>query len=291
MRALQFRGALLVETGDDRGLEDLRDALDLALERGIADEAPIAWGNLAYQLWLRDGPRAALSVWRECGDFSSERGYSAHYRWSQAGQLECLYDLLEWDAGLEIARDMARWDDERGVSQIGLYARTFEVSVLTMRMQADQAWTKVQELLPLARTSGIPEHAAMAALGAVDRSDPLMITQDAVSSPRHRLSIATAVGMRALAVGDIDDALRTLEDAVARWSAMDVPVEEALVSMAFGQTLALAGRANDAFEVFARARRLLRSGGAAWPLQVLDGIGAAAREGRSHELTPYDPNR
>ncbi|MEX0989157.1 MAG: AAA family ATPase [Actinomycetota bacterium] len=326
VRALQYRGALRVELGDTDGLEDLRHALDLALERGFGDEAAIAWGNLAYETWLHEGPRTAVPIWRAADAFSSERGYPAHHRWSQAGQLECLYDLLAWDEGLAIARDMASWDAEHGRSQIGLYARTFEVSVLTLRQQTDEASEKLEELLPHARESGMPEHVGMAALaasalatqredrgsalafldefasatqdagdfrannlpsvirvliqiGAIDRIDGFLIPEENVSSPRHRLAIATAWAMRSLFRRELDDAVPRLEDVRERWRRMDVSIEEALAAAALGQAYALSGRGSDASEAFGSSKQLLAIGDARWPLAVIGALERSVLQG------------
>ncbi|HJS70566.1 MAG TPA: hypothetical protein VJ744_07125, partial [Gaiellaceae bacterium] len=336
VRALQYRGALRVELGDTDGLADLREALDLATERGFADEAAIAWGNLAYETWLHEGPKTALPIWRACDAFSTEYGYPAHHRWSQAGQLECLYDLLAWDEGLPIARGMAEWDEERGRSQIGLYARTFEVTVLTLRWRTEEAQAKLDALLPLARGSGMPEHLGMATLAAAalavqrgdrgsslafldefaeatvdagdfragslpmvvrvlsrldaaERIDRFMVDEDAVASPRHRLCLATAWGVRALCRREFDDAIERLEGVLAPWRDMDVVLEEALVGASLGNAYASVGRSAEALETLARSKELLAIGDAAWPISIIEDLERAIRDGRLGDRPVVDP--
>jgi len=65
IKALQFRGAPRCELGDEGGLDDLREAIRLGEEAGLGQALALARGNYAYQLWFRDGPAAALAVWRE----------------------------------------------------------------------------------------------------------------------------------------------------------------------------------------------------------------------------------
>ncbi len=75
-RALQFRGAARCELGDERGLDDLREAIRLGEEYGFGQVLALARANYAFQLWFRDGPAAALEVWRESQRAAETRGFA-----------------------------------------------------------------------------------------------------------------------------------------------------------------------------------------------------------------------
>ena len=127
VRALQARGAARCETGDDGGLEDMREAIRLGLEQGFAEETIVSVGNLAYQLWFREGPAIALETWRSMEELAADRGYASHVQSARMGELEALFDLGEWDEVLSIAREMEEWDrPEERRSVIGVYARMYE---------------------------------------------------------------------------------------------------------------------------------------------------------------------
>ena len=60
--------------GDADGLEDLRRALELALEQGLGREAAVIYGNLGGVMWSYQGPRAALDDLGEAIAFCERRG-------------------------------------------------------------------------------------------------------------------------------------------------------------------------------------------------------------------------
>ena len=162
VRSLQFRGASRVELGDDGGLEDLREALRLGLELGLGEETAIAYGNLAFQVWLRDGPAAALELWERCVEFTRSRGFAIQARYSEAGILEVVFDLGDWDRGLELAREMAAWDVQHGDTQVGTFARLHEGWILYHRGVLGEAERLAEQVLPSARSAGYAESLAPA---------------------------------------------------------------------------------------------------------------------------------
>jgi len=72
--ALQVRGVARCHLGDAGGIEDLREALRLALEQGLGRETAVTYGNLAGTIWMYEGPQAALHAIREANAFSERRG-------------------------------------------------------------------------------------------------------------------------------------------------------------------------------------------------------------------------
>jgi tetratricopeptide (TPR) repeat protein len=72
--ALHIRGVARSHLGDVGGVDDLRDALRLALEQGLGRETAVIRGNLSGSTWVFHGPRAGLELIREAIAFCERRG-------------------------------------------------------------------------------------------------------------------------------------------------------------------------------------------------------------------------
>jgi tetratricopeptide (TPR) repeat protein len=72
--ALHWRGIARCALGEAGGLEDVRQALQLALEQNLGREAAVIYGNLGGAVWSYRGPRAALDVFDEAIAFCERRG-------------------------------------------------------------------------------------------------------------------------------------------------------------------------------------------------------------------------
>jgi class 3 adenylate cyclase/tetratricopeptide (TPR) repeat protein len=73
-RALGYLGLARSNTGDAGGLDDVRRALALTTERGQGRESAVLYNNLSRELWVMEGPAAALSVYGEGIEFAERRG-------------------------------------------------------------------------------------------------------------------------------------------------------------------------------------------------------------------------
>jgi tetratricopeptide (TPR) repeat protein len=151
VRARQNLGAARCELGDPGGLADLWAALRLGLERGTGASTGVSYGNLAYQLWLMDGPAIALQVWDSGVEFSQVRGFNTQAYWSRCGQLEPLFDLGRWDELVRIALDAEAWDREEGGGQIRTFAEFYRAMVLERRGRIQEAVLLEEEFLPRVR--------------------------------------------------------------------------------------------------------------------------------------------
>jgi len=151
VRAQQFLGAARCEIGDAGGLADLWAALRRALELGMGIETAVAYGNLATQLWVLDGPAIALQVWDAAVEFSQVRGFRTEEMWSRCGHLEVLFDLGRWDEVEQIAIRLSREDAEEGGGQIRAFADIYRASVLARRGRLQDAVLLEEEYLPRVR--------------------------------------------------------------------------------------------------------------------------------------------
>jgi hypothetical protein len=111
----------------------------------------VTYGNLAYQLWLRDGPTIALQASTSALEFAELRGFATEAMWMRAGQLEALFDLGRWDEVEDIAHEMEAWDREEGGGQIRTFAQIYRGAVVVHRGRVEEATLLAEEFLPRVR--------------------------------------------------------------------------------------------------------------------------------------------
>jgi tetratricopeptide (TPR) repeat protein len=217
--ALQYRGSARAELGEPEGLEDLRAASRLAMHANLTEEAGVAMTNLAYLVWMREGPAASLQIALENESFSAQRGFVHNVMWAKAAQLEALFDLGQWDRVLALADEIVAWDSpEGGVrSTVGLWARVAQAWVRARRGDLDGAIAHVEEIETASQLMGYPEFRSTAlairawvaaargdlpeALAVLD--DYAKITAEAPDVRVHYLPIAARI---LVAAGDVDAA-------------------------------------------------------------------------------------
>jgi tetratricopeptide (TPR) repeat protein len=148
-RFLQFVGASRCMLGDPGGLDDLQDALALGIESGTASDTALAYVNLAGFELDAKGPRAALPIYQDGGDFAARRGLSGHAEWAWGESTWALFELGEWD---EVIRRGDRVADDE--SQLGILVRTQRARVLVERGTTDAEAAELSTLLRHAREIG-----------------------------------------------------------------------------------------------------------------------------------------
>jgi tetratricopeptide (TPR) repeat protein len=165
-RALQFRGMARFMSGDLGSVDDMREALRISLELGLGYYTVNAYGNLAEQVSLTDGPAPALELYRAGIDFGEQRGIVFKARWIEAESLWSLFDAGAWDELVATADKLVRWDDAYGGSQIGVIALTYWAFVQVWRGEHFDAAAAAERLLPRARTIEDPQVLAPALAAA-----------------------------------------------------------------------------------------------------------------------------
>jgi tetratricopeptide (TPR) repeat protein len=123
--------------------------------------------NLAYQLWLEDGPEVSRQVWSAGVEFAEARGFSGHAMWGRAGLLEVLFDLGNWDQVLATADEIVEWDRDSIASEVSVFARFYKGMVLGYRQDLEEADALAEIFLPAARRIGHPEALAPALYAAM----------------------------------------------------------------------------------------------------------------------------
>ena len=156
-RSLQFRGVARTELGDLGGLDDLRDAIEQALEGPSALAAGIGYLNLADATWASVGPQQGLELHKTAQAFAESRGLHITVMWSKAETTWMLYDLGRWDEILPIADELSAWERVNGEAQAGVMGLPYRALVLLRRGELSGAAAVVEELLPRARAAGDPQ--------------------------------------------------------------------------------------------------------------------------------------
>jgi class 3 adenylate cyclase/tetratricopeptide (TPR) repeat protein len=161
-RALGFRGSARCALGDPAGLEELRAALALALERGEGRDAAMLFNNLGDALLPVEGPASVLATYRQGIEFARRRGISEFAVAMAAASLDRLIEVGRWDQALADAEAMAgRAEAEGNVSDL-LQLRTAQVRVLVGRGQTGRAGPIAAWLVEAARESGGSEDVVVA---------------------------------------------------------------------------------------------------------------------------------
>src|SRR4029434_2768611 len=164
------------DLSDFGGLDDLRQALQLAQEIGAGNDAAVLYLNLAGPRWLADGPTAALETCRTGIDFAERRGLARTAMWIRSASFGPLADLGRWDEVLALADEVIAQQRTRGSYQ-SVGAATHKAHILLWRGEIAAAQPLVRELLPQARDIDdlqilLPALAAAAAV-ARGRQPPL----------------------------------------------------------------------------------------------------------------------
>ena len=96
-------GAARTTLGDERGLDDLAKAIEIATAAGAPFEIARAKGNLASQLWVQGELAGAVALWEESGEDSRRFGQREFARWVVGVLVVPHYVAGRWDESLRLA--------------------------------------------------------------------------------------------------------------------------------------------------------------------------------------------
>ncbi len=295
-------GRLACELGDDAGLDDMREAIRLGLELGLLEETIVSVGNLAYQLWFREGPAIAYETWRSMEELASARGYASHVQMARMGQLETLFDLGDWDQVLAIAEEMGTWDlPQERRSVIGVYAQMFEAWIHLRRGQLAGLTAAAETIAEGARRVAYTEYVtpALVLLAEARRADgDLQGAQDALDEfatltaevPNYRVFMLPVAVRAFLAMGKLEKALalQPLQaDVRTERHALSFLTAQAAIAAARGELDVAARMFAEAAARWERLRLRARGGAdAARPCAVPAGAGTPRRSGGDRGARP-----
>ena len=260
-RALGMRGLARVDLGDPGGLDDLRSAVDLALELNLpVEDTAIVMGNHAEMVTLTDGIARGREEMEASREYARSRGHFHHVMYMRMNLLACLFHEGRWDELLLEADEVIEWDRERGGTQLELWALSNYALVQVHRGQSAVATDHVAAALPRAREVGDPQTVlpllqagALAAYARADLelADGLLAEYEGVPGASEFLienDVRVWLAMLALGV----DGLARAENLLSGREPWTTVGKHAL---AHGHALAAeaSGRADEAARLFAHA--------------------------------------
>ena len=155
-RALGFGAGARCFLGERQGLEDIRRALALSLERGKGREAGVHYANLAEASWHYEGPQAALTTTREGVEFCERRGIGEVALSLASFRPVYLTDLGRCDEALADAESLVERAEATGNIPALTVARSVQLRLLAYRGEEEQSAAAGEQLADRARSTGVP---------------------------------------------------------------------------------------------------------------------------------------
>jgi tetratricopeptide (TPR) repeat protein len=155
--ALELRGSARNHLGDVRALDDLRQALGLARETGVARLIGRVANNMAEEQWPVEGPAAALRTLAVGIDVTERRGLGRIAKWLRATGLGLYWDQGDWDELLRSAAELGEWARSQGEQSLAVWSALRRAQVLLQRGDTATAAALAAEATPLARENGEAE--------------------------------------------------------------------------------------------------------------------------------------
>jgi class 3 adenylate cyclase/tetratricopeptide (TPR) repeat protein len=266
--ALGFRGAARAYLGEPQGLEDLRRALELAVEQGEGRTAAIQHNNYALAVWLYEGPLAALERCKEGIDFCERRGIAELALSTASTGLTLLAELGRAEQALREAGPLAERGEAGRNVMTAVEARAVQLHLLAERGQHDQAQAAAENLIAGAREIGQSALIAAAfataaellvAEGRPRQAQTLLVELHRVPeicTDLYYASLLPRLVRTALAVPDAELGARLADGVEPR-----TPLHEHALCATRAQLTECAGDSAEAAEVYAEAAERWRQFG------------------------------
>ena len=155
-RALGFGAPARAVLGGRQGLDDLRRALALSIERGKSREAGVIYRYLSEATWQHEGPQSALAVCREGVEFCERRGIGEVVLSIAGFGLVYLADLGRCEEALAETASLAERAEATGNIPAHIVARSVELRLFAYRGEEAQSTAPAERLADRARSTGVP---------------------------------------------------------------------------------------------------------------------------------------
>ncbi len=285
-RALQFRGIARCDLGDFGGLDDLREAVRVAVDHAWTRAAGVGFNNYGSWVWLMSGADEALPVYREGIEFSQRRGAGRVGMWTLAESTWPLFDAGLWDELLAAVRTIEQDAEKYAPGQSLLIGLTCKARVLFYRGDLDGAAAISADVLPRAREVGDAQVLVPAlSVAALTEADPhaavalveealvagyalypdmarvcvrngelevakRMAEVDSKAPARMQHIAATVQAMLAETRGEREEAGRLYDDAVRRWTEHPFLLERGLCLLGSARATGDDAATREAGEIF-----------------------------------------
>jgi len=160
--ALHVRGDGRCSAGDVGGLDDLREALEIATARGSGSDIVISHTYVAEWLSLMSGPAAGLDAYEEAVTLAEHRGAFNQGTQAKVASLSALVELGRWDDALRRVGELLRLGSDRVEPPLLVVLRSTRAGLLLARGEGDEL-DDPEELIGPARRTGEQQMLALAA--------------------------------------------------------------------------------------------------------------------------------
>jgi class 3 adenylate cyclase/tetratricopeptide (TPR) repeat protein len=254
-RALGFRGVARCDLGEREGMDDMRGALELAVDQGRSRDAAVLHNNLALAVWQYEGPQAGLERCQAGIEFCGRRGIAELALGIAAEGLTFLAELGRADMALAEAEPLS----ERAEAATDMIeARSVRLRLLAQRGES-QHDVVAEAPLAAARETGQPQLIAMAVAagaqvllrGRPQQAQALLAELERVPGTRgdsYYVSLLPELVRTALALGEAELAARLVAGVESR-----TPLSEHCLTACRAQLAEAAGELAGAAELFAES--------------------------------------
>jgi tetratricopeptide (TPR) repeat protein len=156
-RALGYRGLARAALGDPGGLQDYREAIELASQAGQGRDVALLKNNLGVDLLSFEGPAASLAVFREGIAFAGARGLTEMRESMIAGSADVLIDTGEHEEALQIAAGVVPRLEASGDVLDLVEIRAAQARICALRGQASEIAEMLEWLESSARETEDPQ--------------------------------------------------------------------------------------------------------------------------------------
>lgn len=238
--ALHMRGVSRCHLGDSGGIDDLREALRLALQQGLGRETAVIQGNLSEALSLSHGPQVGLDALRESIEFCERRGITEMVLQNRSGIPGYLAELGQTEQALAEAGPLADLI-EAGGDMSWVVVRALQLHLLAETGAAEKA-PESERVISAARATGLPDWIAIVlafaaelllAQGERGQARALLAEIDANAAVRAACHYVLPEAVRtALALGDASFARSLVADVEPRRASVEHGLASARAQLA-----------------------------------------------------------
>lgn len=143
-KTLRVSGSALTQMGVQQGVDDLRESLRIDLDRGNTKEVMSSYNNLATYLGYIGDVAEALETIEAAIAYGEQRGAGPSVEWSKMTKCESLVQIGDVAEVASLADELAFADEERGGTQVGIFARQFWAWASWARGDSAGAWDAQQ---------------------------------------------------------------------------------------------------------------------------------------------------
>jgi class 3 adenylate cyclase/tetratricopeptide (TPR) repeat protein len=255
--ALSWRGVARCQLGQADGVEDVRRALQLALEQGLGRETGVIHGSLAGMLWFYDGPQSALDTAAGGIDFCERRGITELVQQLRAITIPALAEVGQTEQALLEAGSLADRAEAAG-DMAYVPPRALQLQLHAERGTAEEP-PAPERFVSAARDIGLPGLIAVAfaavaqlllARRQTQEARALLLELDQIDA-RVDSDYAWLLPSLVRVALALDD--RPLAERLSAGVEPLTPLTEHAVASARAQLVEAAGEHADAAEVYAEA--------------------------------------